>query len=60
MGSKPSQPSPEVKGSEPLEKPDMGSKPQKPPKKPNKPKQPYNPYGKGASATPTNMAPGKP
>ena len=56
MGSKPSQPSPEVKDSEPVEKPDMGSKPTPP--KTRKPK--YNPYGENATATPENMAPGKP
>jgi hypothetical protein len=52
--SKPSEPSPEVKGSEPVEKPDMGSKPQKPPKQIKKePK--YNPYGTG-TANPSNMS----
>ena len=68
--SKPSDPSPEDKGTEPVEKPDMGSKPQNPPKTKmikkmvkgstslKKPK--YNPYGEKATATPTNMAPGKP
>ena len=65
----PSKPSPEVKE---LEKPDMGSKPQSSPSpspetkgneplKPDKKVKPkYNPYGKEATATPTNMAPGKP
>ena len=61
MGSKPSQPSPEVKGSEPME-PDMGSKPPsrqtrgsepKNPEKKAKPK--YNPYGTG-TANPSNMS----
>ena len=66
-GDKPSKPSPEVKE---LEKPDMGSKPQPSPSPetkrplPNKTgprtKKPYNPYGKKATATPANMAPGKP
>ena len=51
MGSKPSQPSPEVKGSEPVEKPDMGSKPTPP--KTRKPK--YNPFGPG-TANPSNMS----
>ena len=65
----PPKPSPEVKE---LEKPDMGSKPQSSPSpspetkgneplKPDKKVKPkYNPYGKEATATPTNMAPGKP
>jgi len=79
-GKKPSpesggKPSPEVKNSEPsepVEKPDMGSKPQSSPSpspspqgnKPSKPelkkKPKYNPYGKNATANPGNMAPGRP
>ena len=43
------------KGSEPA----MGSEPTKP-SKPAKKVKPYNPYGENATATPENMAPGKP
>ena len=43
------------KESEPA-KPSMGSEPAKPAKK----VKPYNPYGEKATATPENMAPGKP
>ena len=39
--------------------PAMGSEPTKP-TKPAKKVKPYNPYGEKATATPTNMAPGKP
>ena len=40
-------------------KPATGSKPAKP-AKPAKKVKPYNPYGENATATPENMAPGKP
>ena len=47
-----------VKDSKPA-KPSMGSEPTKP-SKPAKKVKPYNPYGEKATATPSNMAPGKP
>ena len=59
MGSKP-QPSPSPETKRPQPSPSPETKRPLPNKTGPRTKKPYNPYGKKATATPANMAPGKP